>query len=60
MSSYIDTLKNWDRYLCVDNYFWPHDYWYLKLENNENWMNINIQGKKLLTEEKFALIRKSL
>lgn len=60
MSSYINHLKDWSRRLCVDNYFWPHDYGYLKLEEKDNWMNISITWKKLITEEMFVKIKKSL
>lgn len=60
MSNYIEKLKNWDRYMCVDNYFWPHDYGYIKLEETDNWTHLNIQGKKALTEEMFDKLKKSL
>lgn len=32
----------------------------VKVQETDNWMNLNIQGKKVLNDEQFDLIRKSL
>lgn len=37
MSNNIITLNDWDKYYAIDNYFWSHHYWYIKLIEWEKW-----------------------
>jgi len=52
MSSYIKTIGKY-RWVCIDDYFWNHHYWYVKLKEWENWNNFKISNKDVLTESEF-------
>ena len=49
MSSYIfKSRHNSDEFFCIDNYYWPNEYWYIKKKENETWLEI----KSIIQEAK--------
>ena len=47
MSSYI--LKhNWKKYFAIDNYFWPHQYWYIEKKDSDTWLSLDCDKSKIL------------
>lgn len=52
MSSYIKEINN-KRYVCIDDYYWRYNYWYVELLEWENWDNFNIEWRKVYTGEEF-------
>lgn len=52
MSSYITKLWN-HRYAWIDNYFWSNKYWYVKLNDWDDWLNLDIKGRVVLTWDQF-------
>lgn len=49
MSSFI-TEHNWKKYYCLDDYFWPHQYWYIKFEDGDTWLSLDPTKREVLRE----------
>ena len=40
MSSYVQHFSDWSHWWCLDDYFWPHEYGYIKLKDETEWYNL--------------------
>ncbi len=56
------TKEVWeDKWYCIDDHFWNHRYWYVKMtqeekESDSAWLSFNIEWREVLNGEKFSEI----
>lgn len=60
MSSFVQRFSDGSIWGCLDDYFWHHDYGYVKLKNIEEWYNPSEDGihdgrweSRIITEDAF-------
>jgi hypothetical protein len=47
MSNFV-TEVNWKKYFALDDYFWQHQYWYIKFEDGDTWLSLDQTKREVL------------